>query len=301
MNQWACEHICKTFVATTIFTVIISIDWITTLGSVLLLPVCKVEIWVKRPFFWQLCDDFRMQVMPAWYEWVGITDYGSSVEDQISCISFSKTVLSIGRTSTQLNNWSGSEAPKYSWMLWTCPFSSLYTLFTLVSFHSFRLDTSFRITMSPTLKFLLESNHFCLSCKVARNSLQHTLQNLLLMCCTCFQHFLQYRSGVPNTSGGGVTTLLFIVNRWLGDSATSLFASLMFSTTRGLEVNVALTSVNKVFRDSSSKLLLWVLRREDKMFLADLTCLSQTLPMWLAKGEFLFHTIQSAFWLNMNL
>ena len=45
----------------------------------------------------------------------------------------------------------------------------------LASFHSFRVKTSYRITMSPTLKFLLESKHLCLSCKVARNSLHHLL------------------------------------------------------------------------------------------------------------------------------
>ena len=139
--------------------------------------------------------------------------------------------------------------------------------------------------MSPTLKFLLESNYFCLSCKVAQNSLNHLLQNLL-MCCTCLQCFLQYRSSIPNTPGGGITTLIFKVNIWKGESATSLFASMMVSTTRCLEWIKASTSVNKVFRDSSSKLLLWVLRKDDKMLIAELICLSQTPPMWLAKGGF---------------
>ena len=50
-----------------------------------------------------------------------------------------------------------------------------------------------------------------------------------------------------------------------------------------------------------SKLLLLVFRRDDKMLLADLTCLSQTPPMWLAKRRYLFHTILSAFWLSINL
>ena len=43
--------------------------------------------------------------------------------------------------------------------------------------------------VSTTLKFLLETNHFCLFCKVTRNSLCHLLRNSLLMCCTRLQHF----------------------------------------------------------------------------------------------------------------
>ena len=76
---------------------------------------------------------------------------------------------------------------------------------------------------------------------------------------------------------------------------------IIVSTTKGLELIIASTSVNKVFRDSASKLLLWVLRRDDKMLLADLICLYQTPPVWRAKGGFIFHTIRSAFWLSMNL
>ena len=140
-----------------------------------------------------------------------------------SFISTSKTILSIGQANALFNNWSEPDAPTYSWTLWTCPFSSLWTSITLTSFQSFRLLTSFRITMSPTLNFLVENNYFCLSCKVAWNSLCHLHQNSLLMCCTRLQRLLQCRSGVPNTPGGGITTLLFIVNRWLGEIAASLF------------------------------------------------------------------------------
>ena len=35
--------------------------------------------------------------------------------------------------------------------------------------------------------------------------------------------------------------------------------------------------------------------RDGKMLLADLICHSQTPPMWLEKGGFLFHMIQSVF------
>ena len=59
----------RAFVSPQQYSVIISVDSITTLQSVgcyiLLLPVCKVEIQVKRQLFWQVGDDFRMWVIPA--------------------------------------------------------------------------------------------------------------------------------------------------------------------------------------------------------------------------------------------
>ena len=133
--------------------------------------------------------------------------------------------------------------------------------------------------ISSIQKFLIETNHFCLSCKVARNSLCHLFQNSLHICCTLLQRLLQYKSGFPNAPGGGITTFDFIVRRWLGESATSLLTSLMVSTTSGLELTMASTSVNRVFNDSSSKLLLWVLNNDAKIFLADQICLSHIPPM----------------------
>ena len=55
-------------------------------------------------------------------------------------------------------------------------------------------------------------------------------------------------------------------------------------------VDYNLDFCKQLFRDSSSKLLLQVLRRDDKMLLADLVCLSQTPPKWLAKGGYFFST-----------
>lgn len=106
------------------------------------------------------------------------------------------------------------------------------------------------------LTFLLESNQFCLPCKNARKSLHYLLQNLLLMCCVLLWRFLQYRLDVPNTLGGDIITLAFLVNRGLGENAPSLFASLVVPTTKGFQLITASTSKIKVFRDSSAKLLL---------------------------------------------
>ena len=61
--------------------------------------------------------------------------------------------------------------------------------------------------------------------------------------CWILLHLLrQYRSGLPNTPGGGLTTLDFIVKMWLGDIANSLLTSLIFSTTIALELTMTSTS-----------------------------------------------------------
>ena len=69
----------------------------------------------------------------------------------------------------------------------------------------------------------------------------------------------------------------------------------MVSTTRSYKFMIALISVKKVFGVSSSKPVLCVLRTGESIAQADLICLSHTLPIWLAKGVFIFHCIQSAF------
>ena len=81
VNQWACEHLCKTSIqrpgllssqqcSQPLYQSIL----ITTLGSVgcyiLLLPACKIETRMKRQLFWQVGDEFTMRVTPAWCRWV---------------------------------------------------------------------------------------------------------------------------------------------------------------------------------------------------------------------------------------
>ena len=165
-------------------------------------------------------------------------------------------------------------------------FANLYLL---------RCHLSCRITISPTLKFLCGSLHFCLFRKVTRNSFRHRLQNLLLMCLILLHLLRQHRSGLPNTPVGGITTLYFIVKMWLGDIFTLLLTLLIVSTTIGLELTLASTSENKVLSDSLSWLILFVLTRDERTVLADLICLYHTPPIWLAIGGFFFYTIQSDF------
>ena len=45
----------------------------TAVSYILLLPICKIELRVKRQLFWQPGDDFTMCVTPARCGWVGIS------------------------------------------------------------------------------------------------------------------------------------------------------------------------------------------------------------------------------------
>ena len=65
--------------------------------------------------------------------------------------------------------------------------------------------------MSPTTKFLLRVFHFWRSCNDCRYSFLERDQILLTMCCTCLHHLLQYKSGLRNFTGGGMTIFGFIV------------------------------------------------------------------------------------------
>ena len=143
------------------------------------------------------------------------------------------------------------------------------------------------ISMSPVWKFLLFVDHFCDCCKVTRNSFCHRFQNSSEICWT-----LQ-RLALPNSPGGGITILLFIVNKFDGLIGFRLFPSLSSSTVSGLEFITASTPTIKVERASSLRLLPYVFSREDKMFLAERICHSHTPPMWLAVGVFLIQTNQS--------
>ena len=58
------------------------------------------------------------------------------------------------------------------------------------------------------------------------------------------------------TPDKAITNFFYKVNKWLDESTTSVFALLMVSTTIGFELTITLTSANKVFRNSLSKLLL---------------------------------------------
>ena len=79
------------------------------------------------------------------------------------------------------------------------------------------------------------------------------LQNSPAICCTHCHLLFEYASGFLNSPGGGMTTLVFIVRRLLGESGILLFESLMVSTVSGLELMISSTSTINVLSDSSFK------------------------------------------------
>ena len=123
----------------------------------------------------------------------------------------------------------------------------LFECFRHIYFHHSRHRSPWQVPF-VSIRDFLQIYHFCLFCKVARNSLRHLLQIFVADELYLSPTFLAVQIRCPKHT------------KWrhhhFGESVTSLFVSLMVSTTRGLELIIVLTSVDKVFRDSSSKLLL---------------------------------------------
>ena len=67
----------------------------------------------------------------------------------------------------------------------------------------------------------------------------------------------------------------------------------MVSTVNGCEFRIRSVSANSISRDSLSNDFLCVEGRDDSITQADLICLSQMPPMWLAAGGFLIHLTKS--------
>ena len=86
---------------------------------------------------------------------------------------------------------------------------------------------------------------------VDRNSFLHLDQNSSAKCCTLLHCLLLYKSGLTDEPGGGIITLLLIVNMLLGDIEVRFCESLFISTVRGREFTTASTSVIRVWKDSS--------------------------------------------------
>ena len=110
----------------------------------------------------------------------------------------------------------------------TAFFSSVLILTILAIGHWFHWHLSFNSIISPTVKFGVCFCHFCLGCRLWRNSFLHLLRRLM--------------------------------RRLLGYIGVGLFASLRVSTVRGLEFTINSTLVIKVLRDLSFKDELWVCR-----------------------------------------
>ena len=75
-------------------------------------------------------------------------------------------------------------------------------------------------------------------------------------------------SGAVKSPGGGITTLDFKVNRFIGLSGIMLLTSLDKSVVKGREFTIAFTLISKVSNDSSFRLVSWVFNKEVKIVLA---------------------------------
>ena len=125
------------------------------------------------------------------------------VEDQTSFISTNKTILSIGRTNTQLSNWSGYDAPMYHWIFWICLFFIIIEINHLGKFPFISIRGILQNCNISSPKVSSRSqpvSPFLLGCQEVFTITYSKI------CCWCavlvFNVFLQYRSLVPNTPGG---------------------------------------------------------------------------------------------------
>ena len=144
------------------------------------------------------------------------------------------------------------ESAKRSVTLRTSSFLSASTPIILDNGHWLCWQScSCNITMLPTSKFLFLSFHFCLVCKLCRNSFLHLCQKLLYNMLHTSPFFLEYRSGFVKITGGGMIKFIFIANRLLGESGIWLLISLMVSSVSGLQLIIDPTSVTKVLCASS--------------------------------------------------
>ena len=186
------------------------------------------------------------------------------------------------------------ESATQSVTLCTSPFLLASTPIILANCHWLCWQyCSFNIKMSPNSKFLLLSFHFCLVCKLCRNSFLHLCQNSSAICCTRLHLLLEYRSGFVKTPGGGMTTFVFIVNRLLGESGIWLLISLKVSTVSGLELIIDSTSAIKVLSASSFNDWPCVFSNPSKIPLVVWIWCSYTPPICDAPRGFLCHKIQS--------
>ena len=81
--------------------------------------------------------------------------------------------------------------------------------------HWFQWQSYLSKIRSPTTKFRILFFYICFTCRLWRNSFLHLLQNFPVICCTRCHLLFEYASGLLNSLGGGMTTLVFIVRRFL--------------------------------------------------------------------------------------
>ena len=95
--------------------------------------------------------------------------------------------------------------------------------FDPLTWHWFYWQSSFNKTISPTSNSVSSFFHFVLfldSVKFSSSISSKTLQECVVHIATSF---FEYTSGLLNTTGGGMTTIVFSVMGLLGESTISVF------------------------------------------------------------------------------
>ena len=122
----------------------------------------------------------------------------------------------------------------------TNPSASSLASITLASCHSLRAaSSSLMITRSSGSRFLLGKCHFCLTLRFNKYAFRQRDQNCSARNYTLRQRFRAKTSSLTNFPGGGMVTLLFIVNRRFGVSGIGLVWSLRISTVSGRPFTIA--------------------------------------------------------------
>ena len=188
--------------------------------------------------------------------------------------STNKTIFDIDRTNRQLTKVFDSEFTMHSWTHKSSLGHNI--LINIDDLHLLRCDSFWRITISPTMKFLCGSLNFCFYCKVTINSFCHRLQNSLLMCWILLHLLRNIDLAYQTHQVEGITTLDLIVKMLLGYCR---FTINFFNCFYHHRTRMASNSVNKLLGVSSSRLILCVLIRDENMVLADLIYLSHTPPI----------------------
>ena len=152
----------------------------------------------------------------------------------------------------------------------TNPCSSAFVSSTFAIDHWFLpRSLSFNNITSPSLKFRFSVFHFCLGCRLCRNSFRHLFQNSLVKCCTRLHLRLQYKSARWNFPGGDNTIFDFPVRSAMGMSKGEN-GSLRVSTVSGQLLMLASVSHSNVRNPSSFRRSPCSFNREDRMLRMDL-------------------------------
>lgn len=145
-----------------------------------------------------------------------------------------KIVLWIGRSK----NFRLPSRVNRSWTLRIQPSLLGKTLVTRVSGHWFLgKSSSWSRTISPSLLSRWGVFHLCLCLNCEEYSERHLIQNWLAKNCTRHHLFLEYKSNHSKQPGGGSTTSVFEVSRWLGVKGSGDLWSDRFSTVSWVAVN----------------------------------------------------------------